>query len=47
MNLRIECQREDRENLKPANISTHTVLDKSKRKYPGAQLHMYAPFAAY
>jgi hypothetical protein len=25
MNSRIECHREDRENLKPANISTHTV----------------------
>jgi hypothetical protein len=27
MNSRIECHREDRENLKPANISTHTVPD--------------------
>jgi hypothetical protein len=25
MNSGIECHREDRENLKPANISTHTV----------------------
>jgi ankyrin repeat protein len=25
MNSRIKCHREDRENLKPANISTHTV----------------------
>jgi hypothetical protein len=26
MNSRIGCHREDRENLKPANISTHTVI---------------------
>jgi hypothetical protein len=26
MNSRIDCHREDRENLKPANISTHTVI---------------------
>jgi phosphatidylinositol kinase/protein kinase (PI-3 family) len=26
MNSRTNCHREDRENLKPANISTHTVL---------------------
>jgi hypothetical protein len=26
MNSRIECHREDREQLNPANISTHTVF---------------------